>query len=299
MVEEGTKKAKILRQVQALLAQADGTPFTAEADTFRQKADELMTIYAIEEWQLQESGGVKVERVEKRVVNISTDGSIVQQEMNDLASAIAYHCRVRLVYVGRGGGRLPTQGHFIGYPSDLDFCELLHTSLHLKMATDLEPKYDHSQTKGQNVKKMKEAGMKWERIAQLCDIPFPGPQCITIYKRQCKEDGTQPMKTMPSVYVRNFAAGFVTEIQGRLLRMRQETEKNIQSTGQSLVLFDTRKKDIDSFVSAAFSSLSKAPVKASGKFDGNARSAGAKSGANADLSGGRRGAGTGVRGEIG
>lgn len=294
------KKAAILRKVQALLAKADATPFTEEADTFRQKADELMTMYAIEEFELEMAGSVKKESVERRTVKISTPGSLVQQEMNDLALAIAWHCRVRPVYLQPWQGGLPFQMYVIGYPSDLDFFELLHTSLHLKMVSDLEPRYDSSKTKGENVKKMKEAGMKWERIAQLCDIPFPGPQAITIYKKQCKIDGTTPMKTMPSVYVRNFAAGFVTEIQQRLRKMREETESNIRATGQSLVLFDTRQDEINDWVhqNITFSKKS-TPVKAINKFDGNARSAGAQSGAQADLSGGRRGTGSGAKKELG
>lgn len=297
-----SKKSSILRKVQALLAKADATPFSDEADTFRQKADELMTLYAIEEFELEQAGGAKREEVTKRVFRVSEEGSPIRESLVDLASVLAKHCRVRIVYFGlQGSSRQAVTATLVGFPSDLDYFEMMNVSLHMAMAKDLEPKYDPSLTLGQNVKRMKESGMKWERIAALCDPNWDGKltaKWVGIYKRQCKEDGTEPIKTMPSVYVKNFAAGFVTEISIRLKQMREQTETNLKSTGHDLVLFKTRDEEVDEKFREFFPRLKYAPVRASGKFDGNARMAGAKSGRRADLSGGRNSAGTGVRGVL-
>lgn len=45
----------ILRKVQALLAKAMSTPFEAEADSFRQKANELMDKHRLEQWELAQA----------------------------------------------------------------------------------------------------------------------------------------------------------------------------------------------------------------------------------------------------
>jgi hypothetical protein len=302
MSDEGSKKAKILRQVQALLAKADGTPFTEEADTYRQKADELMTLYAIEEFELAAAGGKPREAVESRVVPVAAAGSPIGQPLVDLASTIAAHCRCRIVYYNlRALGRVNVSAKVIGFPSDLDFFELLLVSLQMKMGMDLEPKYDTTKTKGQNVKIMKEAGMKWARICDMCDIPHDqgkSPEAISIYRKECKAQGVKPMTIMPGVYVNNFAAGFVTEIGQRLLAMRDTTEKHVASTGHDLVLFKTRDEEVQDAFREMFPKLHHVPAKRS-SFNGTARAAGAKSGATADLSGGRRGTGTGNRGELG
>lgn len=41
------ERSKVMDKVQKLLAKAESSPFSEEAQTFRQKAEELMTIYAI------------------------------------------------------------------------------------------------------------------------------------------------------------------------------------------------------------------------------------------------------------
>lgn len=287
------RREGMLRKVRALLAKANDTPFTEEADSFRQKADELMTMFAISEFELSESDHSKREQIINRTIFVVKYGSVVQQEMTDLSSVVARHCRCRPVYYGLTrnykGGDITVL--VVGFESDVDYFDLMFTSLQMHMANDLEPKYNTADTLGQNVRRMKESGMKWERIAQLANqamgpdtIPFPGPKAISVYKKQCTLDGVQPMKTMPTVYVRNFAAGFVTEITYRLLEIREKSDRAVEDTGMSLVLFKSRDDEVTDEFRRLFPKLSRAPMKAEGKFDGNARSQGARSGRTADIS---------------
>jgi len=46
------RRESILAKVQKLLAKAMATPFEAEADSFRAKANEMMDNYRIEQWEI-------------------------------------------------------------------------------------------------------------------------------------------------------------------------------------------------------------------------------------------------------
>lgn len=307
MVEttQAERREGMLRKVRSLLAKADSTAFTAEADAFRQKADELMTMFAIEEFELVGADVGKREQIKQRRMDVCIIGHVIEQQLIDLSAAIARYCRVRHVYTNLRGYKGQTVYiNLVGFESDLDYFEVLFTSLHMHMTGDLEPRYNGSETLGMNVLRMKESGMKWERIAQLCNagagsevIPFPGPKAITVYKAECRRVGAAPMKTMPSVFVRNFAAGFVTEITHRLLEIRKVTETNVEAGGNSLVLFKDRDVQVAEEFHVAFPSIKHVPAKASGKFDGAARSAGKASGSTANLS--RGGMNSPTRGSLG
>lgn len=289
MTETQTARREgMLRKVRALLAKADDTPFTAEADTFRQKADELMMIYAIQDFELS-AEDKRRETPTSRIIVVAAENSPISSQLINLASAVSKHCRAKIVFLtDRHISKGSVKASVIGFPSDLDYFELLFTSLHLQLASTLEPKRDPTRTKGQNVKIMKESGMKWERIAQLCDIPFPGPQAIGIYKKECRAQGTTPLKTAPITYVRNFTTGFVTEVTDRLYMMRKTTEQNTAGLNDNLpVLWKTRQDEINEETRRLYPHLSTMKTTAAGKYDPQARGAGKASGSKADLSGGR------------
>jgi hypothetical protein len=50
-----TTSHKMLERVRALLAKADSTNFPEEAETFRAKADELMTRHSISQWAVEQA----------------------------------------------------------------------------------------------------------------------------------------------------------------------------------------------------------------------------------------------------
>lgn len=279
---------RLLEKVQKLLSKAESSPFSEEAQSFRQKADELMTLHAIESFELEQAGKQKrTQVIKKSGVEVCGPNSVIRDQLVDLFGHVASHCRVRAVYHGlRAHQRYSVAATLVGFEEDIEYFSMLYTGLRMALARDISPSYDPDKTKGENVRRMKEAGMKWERIAQLCDIPFPGPESIKIYKKQCKLDGVEPIKANPTNYVRNFAEGFNTEINRRLLEIRKNQEV-AKDNSMALVVFKDKRQRVDEAVREFFPKLSYAPARSSGKFNGTARARGQESGSKADISGGR------------
>lgn len=162
------KTAKMLERVRALLAKADSTQFPQEADAFRAKADELMTAYAIEQWQVEAHANGRSTRPqpEQRVMNFDWwTTSSRSDELWTLFSATAFHCRCVIAIRGytHYGQGMPV----VGLPSDLDYMDLLFTHLMLQMGKNLEPHPDPNGELGAEVFKLRQAGMPWPRITQL------------------------------------------------------------------------------------------------------------------------------------
>ncbi len=229
------KKSKMLERVRALLAKADGTNFPAEADTFREKADELMTAYAIEQWEVDEAqaGVGSRPKPERRDFDMTWyRENSRSNELWAMMQAVASHCRVRLVY-WRYDGTIPA----VGIPSDLDWFDLLFTHLMLQMGKGLEPHPNPEKTMIENLVAMKEAGMKWARIGELL---FNAGQLETEYDRNmgvkftklytdyCHTNKRERLRTTPAVYQRSFAQGFLEEIRTRLKRQEEKSTGSME-----------------------------------------------------------------------
>jgi hypothetical protein len=280
------KKAKMLERVRALLAKADGTNFPAEADTFRQKADELMTEYAIEQWEVNEAQGAVGARPkpERRDFDVSWYGTNSRhKELWALMCRVAEHCRCKLIYWHSNAGIIPA----IGLPSDLDWFDLLFTHLMLQMGKGLEPHPNPERSMIENLVTMKEAGMKWERIGELLynadqlDHEYDrnmGVDFTKKYTAYCREHGRERLRTTPSVYQRSFAVGFVNEVSTRLRRQASE-----RGTGMELVLRDI-KDEIDGTAEEMFGKdPERYAVQKSGVTDPHAELAGIEAGRAAKL----------------
>lgn len=163
------KHAKLLEKVRALLAKAASTKFPAEADAFRSKANELMTIYAIEQWQVdqaQDSVGVRP-TPEIRWMDFSWwSGNPFRDQLWTLFNATARNCRCKVVtseasYYSQDESmryKMPV----IGLPSDLDWFDLLFTSLMIAMIQKVDPQPVPNATMEENMAMMREAGLPWD-----------------------------------------------------------------------------------------------------------------------------------------
>lgn len=125
-----TADAKVLRTVRALLAQAEGTDFEAEAATFNAKAQELMTRHSIDAAMLAvdthatgASGGAGVT---SRRVHIENPYA---PEKATFLSMLAEVNSVRCVWSDWCGFAT-----LMGFPVDLQLTELLFTSLLVQAA---------------------------------------------------------------------------------------------------------------------------------------------------------------------
>ncbi|MTD17423.1 DUF2786 domain-containing protein [Nakamurella sp. YIM 132087] len=110
---------KMLTRIRALLAKAEATEYSEEAESFTAKAQELMTRYAIDEALL----APPEERVDVRSRRITLNDPYVEEKATLLnVCATQNHCRAILL----SGMAMCT---VVGPPLDLDMTEMLFTSL--------------------------------------------------------------------------------------------------------------------------------------------------------------------------
>jgi hypothetical protein len=279
------KKAKMLERVRALLAKADGTTFPAEADSFRAKADELMTLFAIEQWQIdaaQDGTTVRAMPV-KREFNIDWWYDYASERASDLwslFSAVADHCRCVVATRGQKYRALPV----IGLDSDLDYLDMLFTHLMLDLGRQLEPKPDASKTLAENAYALRRAGLQRTRITELMynactasgDPLFPelhvedcetyedlhyntrragklvAPEKLVqgklrrVADKYAEDNGLDKTTTVhPVTWQRSFSQGFVSEVRQRMRVMRREQERPSDGPSVALAIRDIKQQAMD------------------------------------------------------
>jgi hypothetical protein len=228
------RKADMLRKVRALYAQAEGTAYPEEADTFRAKADQIMTAYAIMEWELDQSTGETHVPINRRYDFGWYWDRNLHETIRDQLWTMFYECarfaRCKAIPhdISLEGGRRMMM--VLGMESDLDYFDMTFTSLMIDMLGHMEPKPRADLPMIENLVIMKEAGMKWERIGGLLydagqlDAPYTrntGVRFTKLYTDYCNEHNRKRLYTSPAVYQRSFAEGFGNRVWVRLSDMRR------------------------------------------------------------------------------
>lgn len=299
---------KILNTVRNLIAKAEGTDNETEADAYRAKADKMMMDYAIEQAELDATKPAEFRiKPERLTFKICPSGHKLEQYFIDLVATIAAHVRCEVVYFNAYRKYGDTSAFCIGYSSDLQYLELLFTTLFLHMSGEVEPHPDHSKSFDENVHMLHEAGVKWARIANLMNhsfrtkpwnqgwrdavkmgkdndqdtlVPWPdGHRLINAYRRWCKEIGEEPRAIVsPIAWQRNFCDSYVGRISTRLWEMRQANP----GTGGGLVL---RQESVKEMMDEIFppKDLKKHKQKRLDRYEGEARNSGRRAANTADL----------------
>lgn len=241
-------REKVMKRVRGLIAQANGTNNPAEADAFRAKADALMLRFSIREFELQDDSqsSRKIEPHDYDMEWYQTDR--YGQELWEIMVRVAFHCRVQLVTWKYTGATIPA----VGTDADFEYFDMLFTNISLEMSRGIEPSPDPNATMIENLVRLKEAGMKWERIGELLigvgqlehyDRNV-GVRFTKLYTDYCAEHNRPRLRVAPSVYQNSFVLGFKTEIVDRLYRIRRESERQYdedhEGRGTELVLADIR-----------------------------------------------------------
>jgi hypothetical protein len=325
---------KMARRIQALIAKAESTDSAAEAQTYFEKAQELMLQYSIDEAVLSAARPAEQRIKPTRIdgVIICPKGSHLEHEMRCLAQTLAVNLGCRPIFMGTYKNERVKHitATVVGYAADLRMFEMMYTALHLDLSSQLEPKPDVSKSFDENVYILHEAGVKWQRIADLMNgasimreregmkverrpgteewwkavrpskqqpdvlVPWPdGHRLINAYKRYCREIGEEPRAIQsPVTYQRNFAEGYGNRISMRLWEMKRAAEKSAQP-GTALAL---RQEDVD----AAFDEFFPPENVVSGKtrnsrYIAEAYGAGKRAGDRANLNTTRAAGGAGRR----
>jgi hypothetical protein len=292
------RKAVMLDKVRKLLAQAANTPFEAEADTFRKKADEIMTAYAIEAFEVKAGSEERV-KPDKRNFEFSwywTDQGPLSQSLYTLMWVVARHARCIIIPEYVTSGSIPV----IGMPSDLDYMDMLFTDLMIQLVGQVKPKPDSSKGYYDNLKTLREAGVSWPEVADMMmaigQEPLPGDtvkknehKMTRDYRAWCKKTGTEQNYNHWLTYRRNFAEGFVASIRDRLAAMRQTSQGENNSTGSTAIAL----RDIRQVVADAvfefypnYRPQKGRAVANTRKYDVNAQSAGRSAGSKARIASG-------------
>jgi hypothetical protein len=260
----------MLEKVRALLAKADGTEFEGEAAVFHAKADELMTEYAIMEWELAKPGNQSRKPVQ-RDLDLSWYRGEFGSNMWALLTVVLDHCRVRVAFKSYNGSTIKV----VGLETDLDYADLLFTSLMLELVKRIKPKPSHDLSYEDNLVMLKESGLGWQEItcamydagllpfaseleAEVLkrssevtnsrvhrivrsDVKWYGPRVAHVYRRYCKKINHPQNYANYMTYRKNFAEGFNARINQRLRDMRREQNvDNGSDNHAALVLRDIR-----------------------------------------------------------
>jgi hypothetical protein len=325
MTETTANFDSILARVRKLIERADhaGTSET-EADACRAKAERLMLQHAIDEEQLDALRPAASRTVpEKTGIEVCDAANPIRQNLCDLVQYIASHCRCQVVFYNLYGKYGRTSAVLVGYPSDLRYVELLFTSVLLHLSGQVEPTPDPLKSFDENVYILHEAGVKWQRIADVMNraydnhryenindeaaqdrmavwrksvrpskdqpgvlVPWPdGARLKNAYRRHCAKIGEEPRAIVsPATYQRNFAEGYVGRIATRLYNMRKANA----DIGTALV---RRTEDVTAAFNEFFPPelLGEAKKRKETRYDYEAQNAGRRAGDLADLTGGRGG----------
>jgi Protein of unknown function (DUF2786) len=292
------KKAQILEKVRKLLAKAASTPFEAEAQTFREKADQLMAVYAIEAWQVAQGKEETRVNPESRNMDIAFfwDAGTIGDELWSLFWSCADHARCAVVYYKATSYTKSVP--VVGLPADLDYMDMLFTDLMVQLVSQLDPKPDIKLGYFENLKRMREAGKSWPDTAKdMLGFGFdPRPndssfkvkqdQMTRDYRSECKKRGIPQNYNHHKTFGRNFAAGFVGQVAQRMRDMRQTSQGEADATGSMALAI----RDIKQAVKDARDEMFGAPPKSRGRYamdqrkvDLGARMSGTEAGASARI----------------
>jgi len=233
----------MLERVRELIAHADSTPYSAEADTFRAKAQELMDKFLIEEWELaQETKDTSLLNPVRKDANIGwwmeSGHRDTKQALFNMYAACARHCNVAMApekshyeYSGETGLKMPV----FGTEQDLSYLDMLFTSLMLQMGKEMKPQYDPNLSLGHNIYNARSVGMKYSDIAiwlgkpewEVNGKPVDGGVMAREYKRHMRASDIFASPVVnPRTFQRNYAYGFSYRISERLREMRGEVRSD-------------------------------------------------------------------------
>lgn len=255
--------ARVLRIIQGLLNQADDKGATPqEQASFRAQAEKLMQQYRIDESEAIARGDAPSLVPTSRTLLVHPFSSPWSTEYWNLASYVLHHVGIQAASLrtyDEETGRWYWAMDMVGYDSDLQFAEMLFTSIRLYFSTRMEPQYDRTESDQDNVYRMRNAGMTRDAIAAAMGWldgsngqPKLTPSAAAdkaskLYGTACRERGAHPVLlgkgTSMKVYRQQYAESFTSEIWWRL----REARNAVDTERGALVLADRKAKVDEAF----------------------------------------------------
>ena len=162
-------RSDILKKVRALLDKADSTNFEPEAQALREKADSLMMVHAIESFELERGKDSTVrEKPEMREFDYGHfDDRQVLDSVGNVFSSLCRLARCKIGFYGFHNAKV------VGFPADLDYLDLLLTSVRIQMSTKMTPRGNPALSYEDNLYVLKSAGFKWQQVYEHLVLIFP------------------------------------------------------------------------------------------------------------------------------
>lgn len=227
---------KVLATVRKLLERAShpGTP-EAEADACRQKADSLMLRHAIDEALLDAARTDDKRLPITRRIHAMDRRSQWWYRLRPVIAEIAKTCRVRVALHPDGDATI------VGMLGDVDYFELLWTSVLLGFIGQVDPQWDDSLSVDHNIYRLKYSGLTWQQVHRRVEKAnhfVPISTLANAVKRHCAMIGEEyrPQPQNGAAYREAFAEGFTSHLSLRLWDMRKKQEQAIKEGGAGLVL---------------------------------------------------------------
>lgn len=255
---------KILEKVRKLIDKADDPAVGEhESDALRAKADELMLKYAIEQAELERVSRKHTEEPVSKRILVTDQKLAIRTQLCDLLYTLAKYNRCQMVAHGyNDAGDFPLWATLVGFPTDIEFTEMLFTSLRLEIARNIHPKPDPRASYEDNLITLKEAGLKWADIFELlksvgqAEDPFTRNKAVRYtkdYTKACDERGRERMYVQPVTHQRSWMAGFNWRISQRLAEERRRMEDQFKDRvktrvgGTDLVLRDRNQRVLEMY----------------------------------------------------
>lgn len=227
----------VLRIASGLMAKAmDPATGPEERDSFKIKADTMIAEWAIEEFELGQADQTKRVKPELREMRYPmTSDEDVNEAITQMFYAVAMHCGCKLGLYGWKYSKV------VGFPTDLDYLEMMFLSIQMQMVMEINPTWDPAREEGENLHLMKGVGMKWEDIHYLQNPGQPwerriGVRYTNVYKAWAEKHGIERMNSNPKTYRVTFIEAYSRKIRWRLTEMQKARDE--ATSGKGLVLAD-------------------------------------------------------------
>lgn len=237
---------RILDQVRHCLDKANhpNTP-EAEREMCLKRADTLMSRHAIDQAMLDLTRNASDRRKPTSREFQAWEGWQWRGQFETILTQIAKTAGVRCVIGLQGKTTL------VGYTEDVEYVEMLWTTIYFQFIARIDPKWDNSLSFEHNVYNFKESGTKWPEIRDIARannnwVDWPdGGRLKRAYQRHCRIIGEEPRNHTQrhQAYKQSYADGFETRICARLEAMRRSREEDVAgTTGASLVLVGAKEQ---------------------------------------------------------
>ena len=156
------RRTGLLRKIRGLMDTADSLEaigHSEAAQNHRNKADNLMTMYAIEEFELAAQGENNGKQApEIREYQYGDMPREISEEMTQIFYAVATHCRCKVGWFGWSKSKI------VGYPADLEYLDVLFTGIRMHMSANVRPTPGREMGYEGSLAILKGSGMKWKDV---------------------------------------------------------------------------------------------------------------------------------------